>query len=102
MPFYFTPHTPEWFQALEAFDPVRAEMTKDVLATTGRMDVCSNCGEQPADDYQIIDRYMQSNAVATLRLCDDCLRFRVITRNDTFIPYRPEPGARRLERSLAM
>ena len=88
MPFYFTPHTPEWFRAMQAFDPVKAEIAKDVIATAGRMDICSICGDSPADDYQIIDRYMPSNAVATIRMCDDCLRFKVTIDNATFIPYR--------------
>ena len=102
MPFYFKPHTPEWFRAMEAFDPVKAEITKDVIATFGRMDVCSVCGEDPADDYQIIDSFMQSNAVATIRLCDDCLRFRVVIHQETFIPYRQSMDMRRQARSLAL
>jgi len=102
MPFYFTPHTPEWFRALESVDPVKAEITKDVIATTGRMDVCSICGDAPADDYQIIDRYMPSNAVATLRLCDDCLRFKVTIDNATFIPYRHISEARHPSHSIAV
>src|SRR5688572_26413390 len=88
MPFYFTPHTPEWFRAMEDFDPVKAEIAKDVIAAKGQLAVCSICGDDPADDYQIIDRYMPSNAVATIRLCDDCLRFKVTIDNATFIPYR--------------
>jgi hypothetical protein len=102
MPFYFVPHTPEWFRALEAFDPVKAEIAKDAIATFGRLDVCSVCGEDPADDYQIIDSLMQSNAVATVRLCDDCLRYKIVVNNETFIPYRPDPAGRRSALSLAL
>ncbi len=101
MPFYFIPNTPEWLQAMAAYDPVKAEIAKDVIATTGRMDVCSICGDEPADDYQIIDRYMPSNAVATLRLCDDCLRFKVTIDNATFIPYRHVSEGRHQPHSVA-
>jgi hypothetical protein len=101
MPFYFTPHTPEWFRAMQDFDPVKAEIAKDAIASSGRAEVCSICGDLPADDYQIIDRYMPSNAVATIRLCDDCLRFKVTVDNATFIPYRDNINVRHVAHSMA-
>ena len=88
MPFYFEPHTVEWFEALEAFDPSKAAITRMVVERLGSLDVCSICGDDPARDYQLIDRFMQRNAVATIRLCDDCLRIKRKVHKERFIPYR--------------
>ncbi len=77
MPYYFKPHTPEWFEALEAVDPIKATVTKIVVQSLGRLNVCSVCGEDPAQDYEMIDKHMQKNAVATIRLCDDCLKIKL-------------------------
>jgi hypothetical protein len=77
MPFYFKPHTPEWFEALEAFDPIKATVTKIVVETLGNLNVCSVCGDDPAQDYELLDKFMQKNAVATIRLCDDCLKIKM-------------------------
>ena len=75
MPYYYKPHTPEWFAALEAFDPIKAAVTRIVVASQGA-NVCSVCGEGPSQDYELIDKQMQKNAVATIRLCDDCLKIK--------------------------
>lgn len=77
MPFYYEPHTPEWFEALEAFDPIKATVTKIVIESLGSVNVCSVCGESPAQDYEMVDRYMQKNAVATIRLCEDCVKVKM-------------------------
>lgn len=76
MPFYFKPHTSEWFRALRAFDVTKAAMTETVVKSAGSLDVCSICGDDPAKDYELVDKFMERNAVATIRLCDDCLRIK--------------------------
>jgi hypothetical protein len=90
MPHYLTPHSPEWFRALEAFDPDQAAMTRQVLALAGRNDVCSICGDYPAKDYHLVDKHLAPEAVATLRLCDDCHQIRKTVYGETFAPYGPK------------
>jgi hypothetical protein len=77
VPYYFKPHTPEWFAAMEAFDPIKATVTKIIVTSQGSLNVCSICGEAPSQDYELIDKHMQKNAVATIRLCDDCLKIKI-------------------------
>ncbi len=72
MPHHLTPHTREWFAALEGFNPQQARHTRAILTAAGRDDVCSVCGDDPAVDYQIIFPTPQPQSVATIRLCDDC------------------------------
>ena len=70
------PHSPEWFAALEAFDPRQAIQTRTILQRTGRSDVCSVCGDDPAKDYKRVGGGIPVNAVATIRLCIDCRNIR--------------------------
>ena len=86
MPVYQTPHTEEWFHALEKFNPRQAEMTLAIVNAAGRTDVCSICGDHPATDYQIVDSPLANDAVATTRLCDDCK----IIQGGNFEPFMKE------------
>lgn len=76
MALYPKPHSPEWFAALEAFNPVQAQKTRAVLELVGREDVCSVCGDEPANDYKLIGEEIPDDAVGSIRLCDDCKRIR--------------------------
>jgi hypothetical protein len=89
MPFYFKPHTPEWFRALEATDPGKAEITKMAIEFAGNPDVCSICGDSPADDYELIDLNMAANAVATIRLCEVCFSIKTELYQESFIAFMP-------------
>lgn len=75
MTYYYKPHSPEWFEALAAFNPMQAAMTKQMIAMSGRDDVCSVCGDDPAIDYKL-NGSLPEKAVGTLRLCDDCHEIR--------------------------
>jgi len=88
MPLYFEPHTIEWFQALDAFDPRKAEIAREAIRYASRDDVCSICAACPAQDYESIDKFMADNAIATIRLCNDCLGYRRLVDKETFIPYK--------------
>lgn len=77
MALYPKPHSKEWFTALEAFNPRQAAMTRIAISKAGRDDVCSICGDDPATDYKFVDATIPKNAVATLRLCDDCRQIRL-------------------------
>jgi hypothetical protein len=90
MPFYFTPHTTAWFLALEEFDPIEAEITKVATGFGTNLDGCSICGDDPAEDYELVDIFMEDNAVATIRLCGDCFRMKTIVQGETLVPYISE------------
>lgn len=81
------PHTPEWFAALEIWDPPQAMMTRTAIATFGRDDICSICGDDPAADYRVSAGHRPSGGVDTLRLCDDCLKI----KTDRGEPFEPLP-----------
>jgi hypothetical protein len=49
--------------------PSRAVHTRKILKAAGRQDVC---GDDPAVDYKLVLPKPHPNAVATIRLCDDC------------------------------
>jgi hypothetical protein len=76
MAIYLKPHTEEWFVALVNFDPMQAAMTRTAIKTAGSTEVCSVCADDPAKDYQIDAASIPNDAVATLRLCEDCLGIR--------------------------
>jgi hypothetical protein len=86
MALYLKPHSTEWFEALSSFNPQQASHTKLVIKKTGSSDVCSVCGDDPAADYQL-EGNLPTNAVATLRLCDDCLKIRRGGGED-FVPMK--------------
>jgi hypothetical protein len=89
MPRYYRPYSRKWFRALEAFDPIKAEMTKlALLRAGGNLNVCQICGDSPAADYQLIDENMESNAVAVARLCDDCLNLKIAIHKEKFTAYK--------------
>lgn len=85
---YHRPHSDEWFQALEAYNPVQAEVTRQTISAAGRNDICSICGEQPAIDYQITGEDLDADAVATIRLCDDCREIREKMCQEQFEPMK--------------
>lgn len=66
---FIRPHTPEWFAALGATDPARAQAVQELIDLAGSIDVCSYCGDDPARDYYWTD---QDNR--TIRLCRDCFK----------------------------
>ncbi len=73
---YMRPHTPEWFAALDIWNPPQAAMTRHIVETAGRFDVCSVCGDDPARDYRLEEAYRPAAGVDAVRLCDDCLAIR--------------------------
>jgi hypothetical protein len=70
------PHSPEWFLAMDNWDPVKAAVTRFVVDQAGREDICSVCGDDPATDYRIEKGFRPPGGPDTLRLCDDCLVIR--------------------------
>jgi hypothetical protein len=82
-----SPHSPEWFQALERFDAGQAAHTRQIIALAGGRDVCSVCGDRPAPAYQILKVKFAEGAVATIRLCDDCRDIRRELHGEDFIEF---------------
>lgn len=95
MAIYLEPHTSEWFEALLAFDPRQATFIGQILACEGRKDVCSFCGDHPAEVYKIVkaDDPIPANAVATARLCEDCIRIRKRMYREEFEPWSGTDGS---------
>lgn len=77
------PHTPEWFVSLRGWNPKQAAMTEAAIRTTGSLDVCSVCADDPARDYDLVS--MPAAGPGTLRLCDDC--FRIRSANEPMKPF---------------
>lgn len=75
-PSHLMPHSPEWFALLERWDPPQAMMTRRVLELAGNPNVCSICGDDPAQAYYLPAKYRSAGGVDTLRLCTDCLAIR--------------------------
>lgn len=59
----------EWLDELSKIDPKQATLTRAIVEAAGREDVCSICGDTPSREYS------KTNAVLTVRLCDDCRNF---------------------------
>ena len=79
------PHTPEWFSAFAHWSPAQAAMTRHVVESAGSREVCSICGDDPADDYRLPVDQRPPAGVDTLRLCADCLQIRE-TGGEAFEP----------------
>jgi len=71
-----TPHSEEWFRALAAWNPHQAQHSRQIISASGRLDICSVCGDEPARDYRLIGHDIPDGAISTLRLCNDCWRIR--------------------------
>jgi hypothetical protein len=69
---FLTPHTAEWFAALESCNPQQAAMTRQIIGLAKRDDACSVCGDDPASDYKVTGVQFSKDIGATTRLCDDC------------------------------
>lgn len=82
---YLTPHTPEWFTALELCNQEQASATRQVVQLAKGVDVCSICGDRPTIDYKIVGTQFASGTGATIRLCDDCREVRRSVYGESFI-----------------
>lgn len=60
------PNSEEWLAELAKINPRQAAMTRATVERAGSEDVCSICGDRPAQDYA------KDDAVLLVRLCNDC------------------------------
>jgi hypothetical protein len=85
---YAMPHSPEWFEALNDWNPYQAQATR-IFVEHGGPEVCSMCGDEQAPIYKIDERIPpRPGSVATLRLCDDCREICAL-RGEHFVPFAP-------------
>ena len=83
------PHSKEWFVALAKSNPQEAAHAKQVIKAAGTPEVCSECGDAPAGDYEISNKWFAPDTVATVRLCEDCLSIRATTEGEQMVPLSP-------------
>ncbi len=86
MALYLVPHTQEWFEALDEFDPAQAVATRQVLKLVGRSDVCGSCGDVDAIDYRITPKDRTVHPASTMRLCQTCRDLRSAVLKETSTP----------------
>jgi hypothetical protein len=55
-------------------------------ASAGRKDVCSVCGDDPAEDLKIVREKLPVNAVASIRLCGHCRKIRGAMHGESYEP----------------
>lgn len=84
MNFYPKPHSEEWFTALEAFNPAQASHTRTIVEAAGREDVCSVCGDFPAEELKIVGA--DAPPLASIRLCHDCRTIRSSMQGESYEP----------------
>lgn len=79
------PHSQEWFDALELANPGQAAQTKQIISLAGKNDVCSVCGDEPAQDFCLPGREITPGIIATMKLCNDCRSIRA-NGGENFVP----------------
>src|SRR5581483_11631015 len=70
------PNSPAWLDAMENWNPLNAEITREIVRLAGRADVCSVCGDEECQDYRLLEPDASPCPVKTMRLCSDCARIR--------------------------
>ena len=80
-----TPHSEAWFTAMEARDPKHAAIARMVTSMAGCLEVCSICGDDPANDVRLVEAGVAPSSALTLKLCDDCVGIRAGV-GEIFVP----------------
>jgi hypothetical protein len=83
---HLSPHSKEWFAALAKLDPQQAAATKKFVKSARGEDVCSLCGDRPASDYEVADKWFDADTPVTFRLCEDCLSIRATNEGERLVP----------------
>jgi hypothetical protein len=83
---HLNPHSKEWFAALADYDPQQAAQTKKTVKAAGSADVCSLCGDRPASDYEVADKWFDADTPVTFRLCEDCLSTLATNEGERLVP----------------
>jgi hypothetical protein len=83
---HLRPHSKEWFAALTKLDPQQTNATRKMVKSAGSEDVCSMCGDRPASDYEVADKWFDADTPVTYRLCEDCLSIRATNEGERLLP----------------
>ncbi|MBP7065164.1 YiiX/YebB-like N1pC/P60 family cysteine hydrolase [Ferrovibrio sp.] len=84
------PHTPFWWYIVERVEPNLAALSRHVVTSEGKADVCTSCGDQPASPYRLVNGAETMPGVPSLRLCGDCVEIRLGMGN-TLMPFLSRP-----------
>lgn len=69
------PHSELWFSIIDRVEPNLGAIARMSIRVMGSEDVCSFCGDPPAD-YRLINSADAIPGVPSLRLCSDCVEIR--------------------------
>jgi len=89
---HLSPHSKEWFAALAKFDPQQAAATRKIVKSAGSDQVCSLCGDRPASDYEVADKWFDPATPVTFRLCEDCMSIRATNEGERMTPLSSTAG----------
>jgi len=70
------PHSSHWYSIVDCVEPALAALSRQVVDSEGRLDVCSSCGDQPAVAYRLMNGAETMPGVPSLNLCEDCIQIR--------------------------
>lgn len=80
------PHSAFWYSIVDQVEPNLAALSRHAVKAEGCLEVCSSCGDKPANCYRLVNSAETMPGVPSLRLCEDCI---VIRRgmNNVLIPF---------------
>lgn len=81
-----TPHTEEWFAVLSRQNPQQAQISRMFIDLGGSREVCTFCGDSPAQDHRYISDSVQPATVLTCKLCVDCRGIRKMQFDEEYSP----------------
>lgn len=70
------PHSEYWYSIIDIVEPKLATISRHAILSEHRIDVCSSCGDYPAQSYRLVNGVETMPGVPSLRLCDDCIDIR--------------------------
>jgi hypothetical protein len=81
------PHSAEWFERLDVHNPRLSAAARMIIGMSGTSEVCSICGDNPADDLLVTAG--AEDLAPTIRLCPDCREIRTAA-GEAFAPLPAE------------
>ncbi|MGY8633546.1 YiiX/YebB-like N1pC/P60 family cysteine hydrolase [Bradyrhizobium sp. 14AA] len=81
------PHTEYWWSLIDRVEPKLAALSRHAVSAEGRTDICSSCGDHPANAYRVVNGAETMPGVPSLRLCDECLEIRRGIMGNLLMPF---------------
>ena len=85
------PHTEYWWSLIDRVEPKLAALSRHAVSAEGRTDICSSCGDHPANAYRVVNGAETTPGVPSLRLCDECLEIRRGIMGNVLMPFLSRP-----------